>query len=81
LYSFPIKSELDAAIRAWAQQIESVSIPVAINAALGMDDDRTSANNAGEASLRGRAKNPTRIHMQAANSKRLRQRNYTSRKY
>jgi hypothetical protein len=38
LYSFPMKPQLDTPFREWAQQIESVSVPAAVNAALTMDD-------------------------------------------
>jgi hypothetical protein len=38
LYSFPMKPQLDAPIQEWAQQIESVSVRAAVNAALAIDD-------------------------------------------
>src|SRR5205823_2972375 len=37
LYTFSMKPQLDASIQEWAQQIESVSVCAAINAALAMD--------------------------------------------
>lgn len=39
LYSFPMKPQLDAPIQEWSQQIESVSVCAAINAALAMDGE------------------------------------------
>ena len=38
LYSFPMKQKLDAPFQEWAHQIESVSVPAAVNAALAFDD-------------------------------------------
>jgi hypothetical protein len=38
LYSFPMKARLDFPFQEWAQQIESVNVPAAVNAALAMDD-------------------------------------------
>lgn len=39
LYSFPMKPQLEVPIQEWAQQIESVSVCAAINAALAMDGE------------------------------------------
>ncbi len=38
LYSFPMKPNLDAPFQEWAQQIASVTVPAAVNAALAIDD-------------------------------------------
>jgi hypothetical protein len=36
LYSFPMKPEVEAPFQEWAQQIELVSVPAAVNAALAL---------------------------------------------
>jgi hypothetical protein len=38
LYSVPMKPQLGAPFQEWAQRIESVSVPAAVNASLAMDD-------------------------------------------